>query len=214
MVDDGGGWALAVRYQSGDACPGNWVARGGGCARPSALAASDASAIAAAPYAYSEVRGVVRALGYGGSDAFRDGSGSIDGRYVDGLSITAGSPRRHLFTFAQGTSEVFGDSVNASCPCDGGIGPPSFVGSDYRCEEPQESAEPGNTGNRFFDLGDPLFDGLSIEDSACVGDPESQAGDFVRSVAASADPIELRLMHTEDSSNEDTAITFLEIWVR
>lgn len=133
---------------------------------------------------------------------------------MDGLAITAGSPRRHLYTLAQGTSEVFGDSVNASCPCDDGIDPPAFVGADYRCEEPQESAEPGNTNNRYFDLGDPLFDGLGIEDESCMGAPESRSGDFVRSVAPSADAIELRLMHTEDSNNEDTAITFLEIWVR
>jgi dynein heavy chain len=139
---------------------------------------------------------------------------TIDGVYVDGLAITRGSPRQHVFTFAHGCSEVFGDRQTCSCPCDGGTPSPSFVGQAFRCEEAQQSAEPGNTGNRFFDQSDPLFDGAGIEDAACVDAPESSSSFIAELGIPSLDALELRLMGTEGSGNEDLAVIRLELWGR
>ena len=59
---------------------------------------------------------------------------SIDGPYVDGVSLTYGSPRQHIWTFAAGQSEF--SNVNDNCPCDVTINItiPPFVGGDYFCE--------------------------------------------------------------------------------
>ena len=43
-----------------------------------------------------------------------------DSSYVDGLSITHGDPRQHIWTYA------FGYEQNNN--------PPTFVGTDYHCE--------------------------------------------------------------------------------
>ena len=40
-------------------------------------------------------------------DAFEPNSQSIDGIYVDGISISLGSPRKHVWTYAAGPGELF-----------------------------------------------------------------------------------------------------------
>ncbi len=74
--------------------------------------------------------------------------------------------------------------------------------------------DPSNTGNRFFDVDDPLFDGVGIEDATCVGDAESSSSFTIDMADVAADPVELRLMGTEDSGNEDLAVVGLELWIR
>jgi hypothetical protein len=90
---------------------------------------------------YQKVCG--RIIGYqiGSTNVFHDQQLSIDEPYVDGVSVTHGYPRRHIWTFAGGLSETV---VNAwpshSCPCAlNGTGiqlqePPAFVGNNYFCE--------------------------------------------------------------------------------
>ena len=60
---------------------------------------------------------------------------SINGVYVDGVSITLGSPRKHVWTYAVGSSDDY-DYRCCNCPCDihSGPPPPAFVGNDYYCE--------------------------------------------------------------------------------
>ena len=53
------------------------------------------------PVQYTQVCGRVRGYQKGSTDAFYGPQGpSIDGPYVDGVSITRGSPRQHIWTFA------------------------------------------------------------------------------------------------------------------
>ena len=56
----------------------------------------------------------------------------LDGFYVDGLSITYGSPRQHIWSFVVGFTEehCFCDDPNLSL----GSPPPSFVENNYFCE--------------------------------------------------------------------------------
>ena len=72
----------------------------------------------------------------GGTDAFQSNSQSIDGLYVDDISITLGSPRKHVWTYASGVSDNYDYSGKYNCPCatHPGPSPPAFVGNDYYCE--------------------------------------------------------------------------------
>ena len=75
-----------------------------------------------------------RALGYqyGHIDAF-DNSRSIDSDYVEGLSVTHGTPRNHIWTFAAGCSKDIGIGC-VNCPCASpspGPTAPSFVGENF-----------------------------------------------------------------------------------
>ena len=93
-------------------------------------------------------------------------SRSLDGLYVDGISITTAKPRKHIWTYAVGTSDNDGN-YKTNCPCavHPGPSPPTFVGNDYYCES-------GNTdsyqGDKLYS-GDPLWDGsqCSSENSCC-----------------------------------------------
>ena len=85
---------------------------------------------------YSRVCG--RATGYAvrTPDGFVNGGRGIDGDYVDGVSLTYGSPRQHIFTFGAGHGPQF---TLYRCPCDNPNRaqaplPPDFVGNNYYCD--------------------------------------------------------------------------------
>ena len=56
----------------------------------------------------------------------------LSGTYVDGISITYGTPPNHLWTYVAGLSEDGFYNVNFACPCNTNVNPgtvtPSFVG--------------------------------------------------------------------------------------
>ena len=77
-------------------------------------------------------------------DAFH-GLRDINSNYVDGMYITYGSPRKHIWTYAVGLSDDNNYNGNYNCPCAKypGPAPPSFVGDHYYCES-------GNTGKHEY----------------------------------------------------------------
>ena len=86
---------------------------------------------------YTRVCG--RIIGYqiGHTNAFYTQQSNINLDYVDGVSVslTHGSPRQHIWTFAAAQSENDTDP-ESNCPCNmnSGADPmnrPAFVGSDY-----------------------------------------------------------------------------------
>ena len=112
---------------------------------------------------YSEVCGRVAGYQYGLTLAFYRntvaGPLTIDGYYVDGVTLTHGpvGAREHIWTFATGIEESGINAVH-QCPCTIDASPnivvPPFIGDDYFCE----SGTPLNFGsNRFYN--DPLWDG-------------------------------------------------------
>ena len=54
---------------------------------------------------YSKVCGQARGYQYYSPSAFAETSNNIDNAYVEGVSITYGSPRHHLWTYATGLSD-------------------------------------------------------------------------------------------------------------
>ena len=113
--------------------------------------------------------------------------GNIDYPYVEGISITRGMPRQHIWTFAAGRSE---DSTDyRDCPCNNGSSRnvPSFVGNDYYCES-----------SRYKNVSDPLWDGKQCDglEYPCCTNP--QLPWFIKSLnQESDDDIELRLCTEE-----------------
>ena len=60
---------------------------------------------------------------------------SIDGNFVDGIVLTHGSPKTHIWTFASGYSQYNTDP--SGCPCNDDSythSLPPYVGNDYFCE--------------------------------------------------------------------------------
>ena len=106
---------------------------------------------------YTKVCGRARGYQYRFTEAFHPYSGhgeSLDGHYVEGLSVTRGNPRNHIWSFASGQSKDHNYPIT-NCPCVPYPGPaaPSFVGENFFCES-------GNTGpyEAQWYLDDPLWD--------------------------------------------------------
>ena len=60
----------------------------------------------------------------------------INSHCVDGIAITYGSPRHHLWTYATGLSDNYDNGINNGIPVPSTLVeiPLTFVGLDYYCE--------------------------------------------------------------------------------
>ena len=85
---------------------------------------------------HNQVCGRIISYMIGHPDAFVSSSSSIDDKYAEGVSVTRGSPRQLIWTFAAGIDELI--SGSSTCPCvngsTNGKNIPSFVGQNYFCE--------------------------------------------------------------------------------
>ena len=160
---------------------------------------------------YNRICGRVKGYQYGSPDAFgyHTGPKNINSYYTDGVSITYGSPRRYVWTYAAGQRQDF-DERGDACPCasDPGALPPSFVGNGYYCE----SASDGPWQPRWY-LEDPLWDGQGCpDDNSCCANPSLPY--FCRTLPAKTkENIEVRLCRNENRANEDIGVELLEILV-
>ena len=161
---------------------------------------------------YSMVCG--RIIGYQifSTDAFYT-SKNIDVAYVDGVSLTHGIPRQHIWTFAAAH-----DSGNnrANCPCikpsrvpESLALPPSFVGDDYFCA----------VGTDFFNQNifygaNPLWDGVGCMHENICCSFNSPPWFYKQLAQPTTDDIEVRVCRDEVRSNEDVAIEMIELFVQ
>ena len=214
---------VAINMSSADSqCPDGWVEENEGgvraCGRRS-VGPSCQSVLLNSEHQmrYSRVCG--RAIGYqyGDPDAFsqRESGVTVDQNYVDGLSITYGSPRKHLWTFAAAVRE--GDSMPIystifHCPCSvrPGAPPPPFVGNNWYCESGNPNPGSGR-GSLLPD--DPLWDGVNCE-GTCCSDGKSPPWFSVELPAPTSDYIEARLCGNEQSGEEDVFIDIFEIYIQ
>ena len=164
---------------------------------------------------YTRVCGKVRGYQHGDTPGFYPYySGSqrtIDSIYTTGISITQGSPRQHLWTYAAGVSES-SYSAYYACPCarsdynQSWI--PTFVGNNYFCEAGF------NYGYHYKTVwGDPLWDGngcFAASNKCC-----NRYGWFCdRDVKASSKYVEVRVCgYYSGYTRSDVPLDQLEIWV-
>ena len=95
-------------------------------------------------------RFVVDLEGYakGNPDAFFEykiDRNNIDSSYLDGVSITRGSPHQHVWTFVTSSATIISRDGKHNCPCSPGSTQqvPSFIGNNYYCESGSaKSADP------------------------------------------------------------------------
>ena len=159
---------------------------------------------------YSQVCGKVIGYEVGWTDGAHHTTSNINSHYSDGISLTHGNPRSHIWTFMAGSSDRY---VYSQCPC-GSLGPktpPSFVGSDYYCE----SGNPNEPAVDKFYPNDPLWDGHqcgNIETACCqrTGIPWF----YKKFSYSTTDNIEMRICLNEGTSDEDCPVAQYEIYVK
>ena len=161
--------------------------------------------------AYSRVCGRIKAYQYGRAQAFRNSS--IDNAYLSGVSITHGYPRKHIWSFAAGKSEL--DHDDDVCPCEANRNRSvPFIGTDYFCE----SGKHRRWGQRWTPsyilyADDPLWDGKNCLRGICC--EFNNPPYFIKKLTMpSTNYIEVRICSVSVSTYEDIAIEELELYVQ
>ena len=210
---------------AGDDCPSPWVKDSYNDRVSYCRPANDSRGCYSVNYStkkmdYQRVCG--RASGYqkGSTDGFRQfismrNIDDIDSYYVDGLSITHGSPRNHIWTYGVGATEFNknSNSLPSNCPCAPakGTDTPDFVGSNYYCE----SGAGSSFNSRTYYLDDVLWDGAgcSASGDTCCSNPNLPW--FYRQLnETTQDDIEVRICIDEEFNNEAVLITDLELYIQ
>lgn len=158
-------------------------------------------------FTYQKVCGKVRGYQKGHpNNGLAFNSLTIDSYYVNGLSITYGSPRQHIWTYANGDYDNGGNS----CPCDGaGSTTPSFVSNNYYCESGRGSTD----DHAAYHFNDPLWDGSGCIFSNCCSVP-NQPWFYHQLNEATSTSIEVRLCDKRQFAAGFTIIDQLELYVQ
>ena len=227
LCGSGGGWtrlAYLDMTDSAQSCPSSlrpYPSAGGvrACGRPVTNGPSCASVqFPSNGISYSQVCGRVVGYQFASPDAIgpyyavnKSHQNDLNAPYVDGVSITRGSPRKHVWTLMAGVSEIVpGDN---SCPCSNmtNVQVQSFIGNDYYCE----SGNPNLHWSYTLYTSDPLWDGEGcggFEADCCnvTGLPW-----FHRDYGTNTttDYIELRVCGDERTGGEGNPVGFYEIYV-
>ncbi len=169
---------------------------------------------------YSAVCGRVIAYQYGHINAFHSRTNSINGAYAEGILITRGCPRQHVWTYTIGDnvanpSGSYDPNERDICPCarSHAVQPPSFVQGDYYCDS--SSTGTGNTPDGHL-LSKPLWNGQGPQcfaGSTCCNRPGQPW--FKKTLPQpTTDDIELRWCANEAIDGEGTATELVEILIR
>ena len=130
----------------------------------------------------------------------------INDNYVDGVSITHGSPRQHIWTFAAaGRRSRICDACHDEPR-------PGSVGNDFFCDTGNPTSS-GATLNTFYS-DNPLWDGVGCTASnRCC--PTNNAPYFFKTLPQpTTDDIEMRVCRSGYAIDEDIAIELVEIFVQ
>ena len=169
---------------------------------------------------YSQMCGQVIGyqVGYPDAAAVRASSiqNDINTYYVDGVSLTHGNPREHIWTLMSGQHDrsSYDSTYYSKCPCgDGPYSAPTFVGSDYYCEAGYQ----GDRKPQFeeFYSSDRLWDGKDCGSRETTCCQSSLIPWFYKSIGNyTTDDIEMRLCCNEGTNDEDVAIEQYDIYVK
>ena len=219
LCGSGGGWTRLAYLDMTDStvnCPSGFTLYQSGsvraCGRPVASSGSCVSVqFPSNGMSYSQVCGRVTGYQYTSPDGYADNN--LNGEYVDGVSITRGSPRQHIWTLMAANYEYFVNGHHI-CPCATGSvrQVPSFVGNHYFCES---GIGTGIWQQQFY-ASDPLWDGQSCgsAESPCCNVPGIPWFHRDYGNTTTTDYIELRVCGNEGTDNEDTPVSYYEIYVQ
>ena len=220
LCGSGGGWTRLAYLDMSDAsqnCPSGFrLYQSGGvraCGRPVTSSGSCASIqFPSNDISYSQLCGRVVGYQYNSPDAVNSRSGNLNGEYVDGVCITRGSPRQHVWTLMAGVSELV--SPLDACPCSAGstVQVESFIGSHYYCE----SGNPAAAAASVLYTSDPLWDGQGCHsnETACCTAPGLPWFHRDYGSTTTTDYLELRVCADEGTNNEDIPIGYYEFYVK
>ena len=234
-----GGWMRLADLDTtnGDTCPGAWINNANYnslCTGTGGVGCYSATFLV--PYSYNKICGQVRGFQKGTPNGFYpyffsrgsapsdlyvpvSHSTTVDGVYVDGVSITLGQPRKHVWTYAIGLNDDFGGADPDyglgyfNCPCTkvAAVGTPVFVDNNYYCESGNGA---GLIVHGTLYTEDVLWDGEQCNpgNSCCdrIGQPW-----FLRQLPISEkEDLEVRICQDQDEDNEAITVEKLQLFIQ
>ena len=212
-----GGWmqVVDVDMNRDDSCPGTWRK----ITSPKTLcygylAGCSSAHFYAKGYTYDAICGQAKAYQKGSTDGFTNFKLSLDDVYVDGISITLGTPRKHVWTYAAGLGDDFDNRKHhhcCTCPCAvyPGPPPPAYIRNDYYCE----SGDVGMYDLNELYIHDPLWDGHNCTAGNGCCDQTGMPWFYRKFLTQVAEDFEVRICKDGHFSDEDIAIEKLDIFV-
>ena len=217
-----GGWMRIADLDAsrGDDCPSGWTkitTNDAGqpsidvCRPPSNNAGCYPTTFSVHGASYRKICGKARGYQRQTTDAFDAANKGINGAYVDGISITLGRPRKHVWTYAVGHEDTE-RTCRCQCPCahSSGAAAHSFIGSHYYCES---GAAEIPTAKYY--TSDPLWDSsecVSPNNNCCtnIGMPWF----YQEFPIAQKDAIEARICTDQVFNDEGVAVDELLLFVQ
>ena len=209
-----GGWTRVAELDTtsnGHQCPSGLTQRTDGdirtCVRDTIKGGYSLVTFPTRSISYSRVCGRITGYQFGFTDGFNTSSSNINSVYLDGVSLTHGNPRQHIWSFAAGLDRsATGIHVSSNCPCQhsSAARPPSFVGSDYFCDAGNEQfVWPYNS---FYPV--PLWTNASC--LCCTNPPWF----YKQLPQPTTDNIEMRVCRNANRNDEDITIQVVEIYIQ
>ena len=231
LCGSGGGWTRLAYLDMSDAtqnCPSGFrLYQSGGvraCGRPVTNSGSCVSVqFPSNGIRYSQICGRVTGYQYGTPDAVHPTDGpsghqnNISSYYADGVLITRGFPRQHVWTLIAGFTENSTFNIYSNCPCAISnnttiVNVPSFIGSHYYCESGKNDTDLST----ILCIDDALWDGQDCENLERPCCQANMIPWFHRDYGSTTTTvyIELRVCADEGTDNEDVPVSFYEIYIK
>ncbi len=138
---------------------------------------------------------------------------TIEDIFLDGIVLTHGNPRSHVWSFVAALDETLDHTSGCACSNSHMTSPsvPSFVGEDYFCDTGSEEEV-----DFIFYHQDPLWDGKGCgpDSTCCQFNNPPWFFKKLSSPSSTTDAIEMRVCRDASSSNEDTPFEIIELYVR
>ena len=191
------------------------------CGRKITTAGCNSVTYSVQGHSYRSVCGRIIGYQFGSPSGFYTplvSGNSIDGPYLEGVSLTHGqSPRKHIWSFANALEEATGFDRNRHiCPCSNPASTmqqyiPNFVGNDYFCD----SGIPDDWRSNIFYPDDPLWDGqgCGLQSTCCTFNSPPW---FCKELPQPTnDDIEVRICADQEPyRDEDSPIELIELYVQ
>lgn len=163
---------------------------------------------------YTEVCGALSGYQIGHTDAFGPyvNDKDLPDIIMDGILISYGKRNNHIWAYATGNRRVVTSDSNVVCPCTSpyfnGVVPP-HIGNDYYCDSAVDS---NPVAGKFYTR--PLWTGEDCKPPNFCCSLSGLPWFYKKLPTATTDHIELRSCHSEPNNVEDTALIFIELYIR
>ena len=210
-----GGWMRIANIDTtqGDDCPSGWskITQ----PRPLCRGSGDAAGCYSAYFSnnkaeYNSICGKLRGYQKGSPDGFH-GQHVINNPYLDGISITFGNPRKHVWSYGVGYNYKQDTSV---CPCTAPTKtgrPATFVKEHYYCES--GDATSGESYSTIYES-DPLWDGIGCPSTSTCCSTLGAPWFYRHFTEPEGGAVEVRICRNEAYSNEAILVEQVELYIQ